>query len=105
MGIYSNYINIHSLAETRNPIYSKLQVFYKGKRIIKYHPSYLCWWITGFNPKIQNIKTANDLSLKCKADFSNVSKDLRKVFFKKAKKSYGKYWKVNKKRKTATFKW
>ena len=105
LGIYSNYINIHSLAETRNPIYSKLQVFYKGKRIIKYHPSYLCWWITGFNPKIQNIKTANDLSLKCKADFSNVSKDLRKAFFKKAKKSYGKYWKVNKKRKTATFKW
>lgn len=105
LGIYSNYINIHSLAETRNPIYSKLQVFYKGKRIIKYHPSYLCWWITGFNPKIQYIKTANDLSLKCKADFSNVSKDLRKAFFKKAKKSYGKYWKVNKKRKTATFKW
>ena len=105
LGIYSNYINIHSLAETRNPIYSKLQVFYKFKRIIKYHPSYLCWWITGFNPKIQNIKTANDLSLKCKADFSNVSKDLRKAFFKKAKKSYGKYWKVNKKRKTATFKW
>lgn len=106
LGIYSNYINIHSLAETKNPIYSKLKVFYKGKKIIEYNPRYLCWWITGFNPKIQNIKTANDLSLKCTADFSNVSKDLRKAFYKKAKKSYGKYWiKANKKKKTATFKW
>lgn len=106
LGIYSDYINIHSLAETKNPIYSELRVFYKGKKIIEYNPRCLCWWINGFNPKIQNIKTSNDLSLKCTADFSNVSKDLRKAFYKKAKKSYGKYWiKANKKKKTATFKW
>ena len=104
--IHSNYINIHSLAETKNPIYSELRVFYKGKKNIEYNPRCLCWWINGFNPKIQKIKTSNDLSLKCTADFSNVSKDLRKAFYKKAKKSYGKYWiKANKKKKTATFKW
>lgn len=34
LGIYSNYINIHSLAETKNPIYSKLKVFYKGKKLL-----------------------------------------------------------------------
>ena len=86
LGIYSNYINIHSLAETKNPIYSELRVFYKGKKIIEYNPRCLCWWINGFNPKIQNIKTSNDLSLKCTADFSNVSKDLRKAFYKKQRK-------------------
>lgn len=75
LGIYYNYIKIHSLADTGNPIYKKLQVKYRGTEIINWKPNYLSWWITGFNPNIQNIRTAKDLKLKCTADFSNVSQD------------------------------
>lgn len=104
LGIYYNYIKIHSLADTGNPIYKKLQVKYRGTEIIKWKPNYLSWWITGFNPNIQNIRTAKDLKLKCTADFSRVSQDLRKAYTKLGKK-YRKYWKVNDNKKTAKFKW
>ncbi len=66
--------------------------------------NYLSWWITGFNPNIQNVRTAKDLKLKCTADFSNVSQDLRKAYIKLGKK-YRKYWKVNDNKNTAKFNW
>ncbi len=45
------------------------------------------WWITGFNPRYQNrIKSAKDLKLNVRFDFSNASKELEKAFYKAKKK-------------------
>ena len=38
-----------------------LDLYYKGESIISYTPDHEQWWITGFNPKYQNVK-AEDLT-------------------------------------------
>ncbi len=68
---------------------------YKGKNIITYGPGKF-WWITGFNPYIQGVKS-NELSVTYTVYFND--KDMYYAFFKKPKAG----WKPNLDNLSATY--
>lgn len=59
--------------------------------VFTYGPSEKQWWITGFNPRYQNIK-AKDLKLCCAIFFENT--DMYDCFYEKVSSTskYQKYW-------------
>ena len=75
LGIY-NRLSIfglktpHWLAATSHAMKMELRLTYKGYTIIDHKPSEKQWWITGFNPYYQNVKS-NQLKATFKLKFHN----------------------------------
>ena len=61
----------HRTVDTRLAMRMSMMVDYNGEQIINYFPSEKQWWITGFNPKYQNVK-ANDLTVTFGIQFNSI---------------------------------
>lgn len=89
MGIYTGG-EYHWTVNKSLAMPMSMQLKYKNRKIINYSCR-KAWWITGFNPKYQNVK-AKDLSAEFTINFSN-QKGLFKAFYSKYKNNRN--WKFN----------
>ena len=69
LGIYRGSSG-HCIVDTSLAMWMGLIVSYNGECIIDYFPEADQWWITGFNPKYQNV-SANDLVATIGVGFNN----------------------------------
>lgn len=58
LGIYRG-LSGHRTVDTSLAMWIGMIVSYNGEWIIDYFPSEDQWWITGFNPKYQNVSASN----------------------------------------------
>ncbi len=69
LGIYRGSAG-HRIVDTSLAMWMGMIVSYKNEEIINYFPNEDQWWITGFNPKYQNVD-ANDLFVTIGVGFNN----------------------------------
>ena len=83
----------HYIVDKQFTFKMSMKLYYKNNCIINYHPSQPQWWLTGFNPKHQNVN-ASKLRVKFVVHFDN-HKNIFKSFYNTYIKKKTKYndWK------------
>jgi RHS repeat-associated protein len=89
--VIGDYKTDHWIVDQNFKFKMSMRLKYNGKTIINYAPKKYKWWLTGFNPKYQNINI-NKLKVKFVVHFDN-HKNIFRSFYRICKKNS--LWKFN----------